>query len=156
MDLYFPDDDDAEQQKRIQEAPPAARHPGPREPKFTKTKGGKKLQTDPGIAKTSLMLAGYRCELNPSHETFQSSVTGKNYVEAHHLIPLRAQGDFGDCSLDHEANIICLCPNCHRLMHHAVSLQKGPPLNRLFEMRKRDLERAGISLENEVLVEYYP
>ena len=37
----------------------------------------------------------------------------RNYVEAHHLIPMGFQDDFSK-SIDVEANIISLCTYCHK------------------------------------------
>ena len=44
---------------------------------------------------------------------------GKDYIEAHHLIPMEYQGDFS-VSIDVPENIISLCPNCHRAFHNSV------------------------------------
>lgn len=35
--------------------------------------------------------AGWRCEINPKHETFIAESNDKPYVEAHHLIPMAVQ-----------------------------------------------------------------
>lgn len=60
---------------------------------------------------------GYVCEIDKTHETFLSE-DGNQYVEVHHLIPLHHQDKFKDASIDIEENMICLCPNCHRMLHH--------------------------------------
>ena len=73
-------------------------------------------------------------------------------MEAHHLIPMGAQDDFG-VSLDVDANIVSLCPNCHRKLHHGANTE-GDLLN-LFNQRKKLLEKSGIQISFEDLKKYY-
>ena len=113
------------------------------------------MKTDPRIAKSCKIISGYKCEINSGHETFRSQVSNKNYVEVHHLIPLKDQQQYGENSLDHEANIYCLCPNCHRLLHHAIFNQKSIILKELFEKRKTRLRKAGINLTIDNLLNSY-
>ncbi|MBI4303452.1 MAG: EVE domain-containing protein [Chloroflexi bacterium] len=156
VNLYFPKEvDDIEEQRRIEKALPVVYQKTPRKPEFIRTRGGQKVKTNPGIAKRRMILADYKCEIEPSHETFKSHVTNNNYVEAHHLVPLRAQDDFGEYGLDHEANIFSLCPNCHRLLHHAIMEERQALLTKLFRLRKEDLGHAGISLTIDELLGYY-
>lgn len=70
------------------------------------------------VALTSMKNSGYVCEFDKTHELFISRLTGKPYVEAHHLIPMQFQAEFQK-TLDTETNIFCLCPNCHRAVHYA-------------------------------------
>jgi len=156
MSKYFSEEmDDFREQKQIEKAEPDDYQKTPRRVEFTKTKGGQKVKTNPGIAKRRIVLANYKCEINHSHKTFKSSVTGRNYVEAHHLVPLSAQEKFGENSLDHEANIFSLCPNCHRLVHHAILEEKRALLKKLYVLREKELAEAGISLALSELMEYY-
>lgn len=65
------------------------------------------------IKKQSIEAADYMCELNNAHTTFISASTKHQYMEGHHAIPLMKQDLFCN-SLDVYANIVCLCPICHR------------------------------------------
>lgn len=85
----------------------------------------------------ALKHANFQCEISASHESFVSKVTGKSYVEAHHLIQLAYQDEYEN-SLDVSSNIVSLCPNCHRLLHHAHIDDKRELLNSLLENRKKD------------------
>lgn len=67
--------------------------------------------------------SNWQCELNSNHITFISNANKKPYMEAHHLIPMSAQ-DYFDYTLDFADNIVCLCPNCHRKIHHATDEEK--------------------------------
>jgi 5-methylcytosine-specific restriction protein A len=73
---------------------------------------------DRNVAIKRMELAGFTCEYNPEHSLFISRFSRKPYLEAHHLIPIGLQGDFTE-SLDTVHNVFCLCPHCHRAVHHA-------------------------------------
>ena len=65
----------------------------------------------------------FRCEIDTEHTTFISQSFHKQYVEGHHLIPLEVQNSV-DTSLDVYANIIALCPTCHRFLHFGLKDEK--------------------------------
>lgn len=73
---------------------------------------------DRRIALQRMQLSGFRCEYNSSHSLFISRFSRKEYLEAHHLVPMSLQGSFSK-PLDSLCNVFCLCPNCHRAVHHA-------------------------------------
>jgi len=108
----------------------------------------------PAIAKEALIKAEYKCQLDPSHKTFISAYHGNNYVEAHHLIPLKYQDDF-KYSLDVPGNIVSLCPNCHRLMHHAPIEERNKCAQLLFDFKEADLGKFGIKLTQELNDKYF-
>jgi len=70
------------------------------------------------IAINRLEISGYTCEYNPKHKLFISRYSKKPYIEAHHLIPISLQNEFGS-PLDTVDNVFSLCPYCHRAVHHA-------------------------------------
>ena len=109
---------------------------------------------NPIIAKNALNAAHYLCEINHSHKTFKSNLSGNKYVEAHHLIPISYQGSF-KYSLDVESNINSLCPNCHRLIHLAVLAEKRPIIATLYELRKDRLAKAGLQIDLDSLLKMY-
>jgi 5-methylcytosine-specific restriction enzyme A len=113
----------------------------------TKKNGLSLYPRNRSIAHYALNKANYKCEINKFHNTFQSKVTEENYVEAHHLIPIKEQNRF-DFSLDVVSNIISLCPNCHKLLHYGKDIDKT--LDILYEKRKNRLEvtKIGLSLED--------
>lgn len=98
---------------------------------------------DPVKRKNSMVLAGYRCEIDPSHRSFISRGTGQLYVESHHLIPMEFYDDF-DYSLDVEENIVCLCSNCHNEIHYGQD--NGRLVHILYEARKDLLHDAGLDI----------
>lgn len=105
-------------------------------------------------AKKAILLANYKCEYDQSHTHFTSKVTGQNYVEAHHLVPMEYQNRF-TYSLDVEANIISLCPICHKLIHHATLEEKKQVIEKLYNSRKERLRKCGIHVSLRELISYY-
>ncbi|HSP22771.1 MAG TPA: HNH endonuclease [Planococcus sp. (in: firmicutes)] len=120
------------------------------------SKASKKMQwrRAPLTAKKAIVQAEYKCEWDAGHEFFVSSVTGENYVEAHHLIPLEFQREFEN-SLDVEANIVSLCAMCHKKIHHAQGSEKFPMVEMLYEKRSERLKKCGIDIEVEELLKSY-
>ncbi len=87
--------------------------------------------------------ARYQCIVDSSHASFISKATNKQYVEAHHIVPISQQGNF-EYDLDQTANIAALCPNCHRLIHHGTDEQREEAIRKLFVERRDRLEKIGI------------
>ncbi|ADY14430.1 HNH endonuclease [Sphaerochaeta globosa] len=97
------------------------------------------------IVRQVLIAEHFQCESDSSHRTFTSVAYKMPYMEGHHLIPLKQQEKF-EYSLDVYANILSLCPICHRLLHHGVLSEKKPVWKKLFDERKERLEESGIRL----------
>lgn len=90
-------------------------------------------------------IAQYKCEIDKKHETFISRSTQMNYMEGHHAIPMHYQQQFSN-SLDVYANVICLCPTCHRMIHYRLDSERKVLLDRLYVERSDRLENCGIDL----------
>ena len=102
----------------------------------------------------ALRKANFRCEISSKHQLFKSRITNQNYLEAHHLIPLK-HADLFSFSLDIEANIVAVCPHCHRLLHYGDKEEIKPILEQLFIQRKNLLASKGIHLTLEQLYAFY-
>lgn len=94
----------------------------------------------------------YCCQIDESHRTFISDSTKKNYVEGHHIIPISCQAFF-NYSLDVLANIIVLCPNCHRLLHYAIKPERVDKLYQIYDERYERFSNAGILTDRQSFVE---
>ena len=81
---------------------------------------------------------GYICELEGNMPLFIEKSTGNNYVEGHHLIPM-AYTKLFTYSLDVEANVVSVCPHCHRLLHYGVDNERKPLIDKLYNERKERL-----------------
>ena len=73
----------------------------------------------PIIKQQSIAIADFTCEIDACHKTFTAKGTMHQYMEGHHIIPMTKQLSFPN-SLDIFANLVCVCPNCHRMLHHAI------------------------------------
>ena len=104
------------------------------------------------------MNSEYRCEYDESHQTFISKKSGKPYMEAHHLIPV-SQSQYiwkkKHANVDCIENIVSLCPNCHRAIHHGGFNVKLDILKKLYDKKKADLMRAGLNIDFETLLKFY-
>lgn len=80
-------------------------------------------ERDPAVVAAVLRQAGGRCELCAEDAPFVRE-DGSPFLEVHHVETL------ADGGRDTPDNAVALCPNCHRLMHHAAE-----------EVRKRAVEK---------------
>lgn len=100
----------------------------------------------------ALTVANYACEINKRHESFIAENTQKPYMEGHHAIPMKFQTSF-DKNLDVYANIICLCPICHRKIHYGQKAERVKMIHQIYEERSERLEHSGISLSRDEFTE---
>jgi hypothetical protein len=112
------------------------------------------FRRDALIGAKVILKKGFKCELGSDHVSFTSRIADKNYVEAHHLVPMEQQDNF-DYSLDIEENIIALCPTCHRKLHHGKYSEIASKITMLYYDRKENLMEKGIVIELEKLLLYY-
>ena len=117
-----------------------------------KTTTSKAWARDPKVAAAAIADAQYTCELMPDLPVFMSRASGKPFVEAHHLIPMKMQNDF-DQSLDIKKNICVLSPFAHRKIHLVSFDDVVGDIRRLVASRAALLEYANVS-EDELLSYY--
>lgn len=103
------------------------------------------------VGKTALKNSCYLCYVDANHETFVTD-NGTQYMEAHHLIPFKYQKDFS-ASLQVQANIVCLCPQCHRELHYGKN--RKVLLKRLYDDRIESLKKCELDIPFEELLKYY-
>lgn len=123
-------------------------------PDYVALSGMKIWKRNPLYAKKSLFSSEYLCEVDKNHEYFKSNKTGQNYLEAHHLIPIKYQNSFL-WSIDIPANIVAVCVNCHKILHHGVIEDKKKILNKIYNERKYRLAVCGIDISFKKLLNYY-
>jgi 5-methylcytosine-specific restriction protein A len=121
-----------------------------------KSKSGKNIiPRDKKVSSDALILADFKCEFNNSHMSFTSKRNGKQYVEAHHLIPFSAYNQY-DHSIDVTANVISLCPNCHKCIHLGSDSEKKKMLQTILSAgRVLRLSASGIDVELSDLLHLY-
>lgn len=114
--------------------------------------GHKTYYRDRLTALHALSHAGYNCEINVEHPSFMRRTSDKKYTEPHHLIPMSFSDKF-TVSLDVEENIVSLCSNCHNEIHYGRDADKL--IRKLYEERKADLAKAGITITLDKLLGMY-
>ena len=77
-----------------------------------------------------------------------------NFVEAHHLVPMQFQEHF-ESSLDVLENVVVLCPNCHRKLHHGQVADKKLLLTVLHQTSGKGLKSRGLEITLNHLVALY-
>lgn len=109
---------------------------------------------NPKVGAVAIMMADYRCQINTSHRTFTSRRTKRNYVEAHHLIPIAYQGLF-ESGIDTIENITSLCPVCHRCVHYGEDCERLQLIQLLHKSFQKQLFQVGIEIKEKELLELY-
>ena len=118
----------------------------------TKTNSTAVWQRSSIIRKQAMEYADYKCEYGPDHQTFIAESNMRPYMEGHHALPMHLQPKF-DYSLDIYANIICLCPICHRRIHFALKEEKITMLTAIFNARQERLIQSGIALSKDEFID---
>lgn len=102
----------------------------------------------------AIQLANYTCQIDSNHRLFISRKTKKNYVEAHHLIPIAYQAMF-EHSIDTIENIVSLCSSCHRMVHFGLDTSRIELLEQLYNRFKNQLRLVGTPIKFKDLLELY-
>lgn len=130
-----------------------------REPEYSVGANGKSVKKRPEVAKQALKNADYKCEVCPDHKTFLTRY-GVQYMEGHHLIPCTPSNsqyfwDRDKVNIDCIENIVCICPACHRRIHFGSDKEKRKVIEKLYALKKKELENAGINISLRKLTELY-
>ncbi|EIT85384.1 hypothetical protein A374_11590 [Fictibacillus macauensis ZFHKF-1] len=123
-------------------------------PKYRTVKNKKIWSRNPKYAIDAVTDADYLCEVDNHHTHFTSKFSQRNYVEAHHIIPMKFQEQF-DCSIDVHANIVSLCMVCHKKLHFGHFEDKVDMLEELYLKRIERLNNSEIQVSLEELQSFY-
>ena len=106
------------------------------------------IRRDGMIGALALSRGNYLCEYNDEHRTFIARSNGKQYMEAHHIIPFN-QAEYiynkHKVNIDCVENIVSLCPICHRAVHLGEFDTKLNILKKLYDMRIDAIHSIGLS-----------
>lgn len=125
-----------------------------KKPKKIVLNSKEKYARDIKVASNAILIANYECEIDSNHKSFIRKSNGKNYTEAHHLIPMEFQDNF-EYSLDVEANIVSICSNCHNCLHYGLDKEKILLLEQLYNNRIDRLNKVGLSVTFDELKKFY-
>lgn len=127
--------------------------PKPRVQKLNAPSGGTFYPRNADVAVRALKAAEHKCErVGCVRKLFTREKDGMPYLEPHHLIPLARNDDF-EKTLDVEANVVALCSSCHNEIHYGKFRREL--IREMYGNRIERLEKAGIELSLEQLLEYY-
>lgn len=130
-----------------------------RKPEIFPTKNGKKYKTYKDVKDKKINKVDFLCDCHDDrHDYFISSRTNRNYIEGHHIIPMKNQESYWEKfkkNLDVVQNISPLCPKCHRQVHNGTAEEKLVILRKIFEKNSQSLKELDSSLTIENLMEYY-
>lgn len=147
-------------QEEIQEAAPTNSEKDAQDPLcFSEGLSGEAIAKRSGIAKAALVAAHFTCAGDPSHKTFTTS-RDVPYMEGHHLIPCtvsnaRTYWKRFNRNIDCKANIVCLCPICHRQIHYGSDAAKTQLIRRLYKTQKSALKAGGLNISLSELLTLY-
>ncbi len=128
------------------------------EPRFSESNNGIKVLKNPIFGKIAIKQAAYKCIANEEHITFESKLTGKNFMEAHHLVPMKeVKNIYGNqnINIDCVENLVSLCPNCHRAVHYGAERVRKDLLTNLLTKKANDFNKIGLKIELNELLEMY-
>lgn len=142
-------------QDTLTDIKPVNKNEAPQPVKEAKIQNGIKVfPRNLAYSKQALENANYTCEFDNTHKTFISNSTNKQFMEAHHLIPLKVQDVF-NYSLDVPGNIVSLCPSCHRKIHLGILKDKKEMIQFLLNKREETLLKYAIEVNEDKLKTIY-
>ena len=112
------------------------------------------LHSNVNIKNLAKEKSNYMCEIDNGKESFISKANGKNYIEAHHLIPFAKRDKF-NVNIDVVENIVCLTAKNHRKIHLAIDEEREEILRQLYEKKKLGLQKVGIVIDFDLLKQMY-
>ena len=87
-----------------------------------------KIERNSKTSKKVKQIHGYECQGCSFDFEKTYGERGKEYIEAHHLIPLSSLPEGQTVSMDPREDFAVLCSNCHRIVHrkkdHVLSLEE--------------------------------
>lgn len=119
---------------------------------------GRRFRTNPLLGKIAIKKAYYYCERNYQHETFISKKTHKNYMEAHHLIPVCYQKDMWEkynVNIDCIENLVSLCPTCHKAIHYGTKEVQREMITELYSKCAPKYHSIGLEISLEEILKLY-
>ena len=130
-----------------------------KEPNFVTGNGCMAVAKNAMVSKQVLLYANYVCAGNHNHVTFETA-KGRPYMEGHHLIPCTYSNtkhfwENHGVNIDCQANIVCLCPTCHRQIHYGADTAKQALIKSLYKIKRQELKSVGLILTEEELLKLY-
>jgi len=108
-----------------------------------------RYERDPEDRKKALQRDNYECQV--CHMNFEAvyGEIGKEYIEVHHLYPVCNMGeDYHFDALDLEKGLVCLCSNCHSMIHRGGRFEEREGKRVMIPMNLKDLQNLYFELNH--------
>lgn len=128
------------------------------EPKILKIDNVKRYSKNPTLGKMAIKISEHKCQNQNAHITFESRTNHKDYMEAHHLIPIFKQDEIWEkygVNIDCLENLISLCPTCHRAIHYGTNNVKKEIITKLFNLKQEQYKAIGLNIDLDTLLGFY-
>lgn len=79
--------------------------------------------------KNAILIHGLNCQACGFNFEKKYGELGKKFIEVHHLIPLYVENN--DRIVNPETDLVCLCSNCHRMIHRINNVDYDKTLTEL-------------------------
>lgn len=119
---------------------------------------GRVFKINPILGKIAISRAYYTCEHNHDHITFESNRTHKQYMEAHHLVPVANQKEIWERfakNVDCVENLVSLCPSCHKAFHYGTKVVKSDMIDSLFDKIAHKYKAIGFNITKDEVKQLY-
>jgi hypothetical protein len=97
-------------------------------------------ERNPEDRKKALERDNYECQV--CHMNFEAvyGEIGKEYIEVHHLYPVSNGEVYHFDALDPESGLVCLCSNCHSMIHRGGRFEEREGKRVMIPMNLKDLQ----------------
>ena len=126
--------------------------------KLSETEVSRRHKVNPLLGKIAIKRESYSCENDPRHTTFISGKTNRQYMEAHHLVPVCEQKNIWDLyhiNVDCLENLVSLCPNCHRAFHNGNKETKKAIIKKIYEKNIGRYRSIGFNISLDEIYKLY-
>jgi hypothetical protein len=101
-----------------------------------------RYERDPKDRKKALDRDNYQCQVCRIKFELVYGETGKDYIEVHHLYPVSNMGeDYKFKALDPERGLVCLCANCHAMIHRGGHYEERDGKRVMIPMSLKELQK---------------
>lgn len=108
-----------------------------------------RYERDPKDRKKALERDNYQCRVCQMNFEVVYGEIGRHYIEVHHLYPVSNMGeDYKFDPLDPERGLVCLCANCHAMIHRGGHYEERDGKRVMIPMSLKDLQKKYNELNN--------
>jgi len=98
-------------------------------------------ERNPEDRRKALERDGYECQICHMNFVDTYGEIGKEYIEVHHLYPVCNMGeDYQFDPLDPEKGLVCLCSNCHSMIHRGGHYEMIDGERKMVPMTLKELQ----------------